>query len=225
MLWRDWVQVNLCFYRGITPTIRYYATVCSEVDFRKWYIRSKVCFQFVVSTVCEEWKQPTEQKQPQGVVERSGYHSVRLRASTAHTWMVLGGDPTPVSLSVVANDDRRSERHIMWCRWLDARWLHRTATLMIWTTFLRTEPYEALEVAVQAQICAVRHSNAKAKIVTSRCHCLWTKIAWFAAGIVWGGIRKYRDGKKGRGWERISNFFWQHIERKSPFDLIVSDLC
>lgn len=33
----------------------------------------------------------------------------------------------------------------MWCWGLDARWLRRTATLMIWATFLWTESYEALE--------------------------------------------------------------------------------
>lgn len=39
-----------------------------------------------------------------------------------------------------------SRWHVMWCRGLDARWLHRTATLMIWATFHWPDPYEALEV-------------------------------------------------------------------------------
>lgn len=71
----------------------------------------------------------------------------------------------------------------MWCRGLDACWLHRTATLMIWATFLWAEPCEALEVQRRRRTNLCRHvSFKKKKNCQGRCHCFWTRIEWLPVG-------------------------------------------
>lgn len=125
------------------------------------------------------------------------------------TWMVLGETlPQSHCQRLPLTTGTRGE-HIMWCRELDAHWLHRTATLMIWATFL-TIPWKC------------RHKPALPCLITqyakknchSRCHSLWTRITWFTAGIFWGIGKQSEWGKK-EGGERISGFVFSHQEEIS----------
>ena len=186
---------------------------------------ANTCFEFGVSTVCSEWKQAREQKHPWGVTEGRG--CLRLRqAHWLHTWMVLGGDPSTVALSVVATDNGLhwggggGGWQIMWCGELRAHWLHRTATLIIWATFLSTGRYEAPDSEAQAQTYNIL---PHCTLCLHRYHRLWTTTPWLNHR---NPSRLWKTGSERREMgARLLASATRHMRRKSGVGLIVSDLC
>lgn len=131
--------------------------------FRWWCTCHKTCKRFCdTENMFWIWSfhNLSQVKTTQRTKTTSGGHGGELlsqhqtRALAAHM-NGIRGDPSTVSLSAVAHDNGHSGKHIMWCTGLDAHWLHRTATLMIWATFLWTEPYEALEVHKSVPPCFI----------------------------------------------------------------------